>query len=124
MPRLSNQEIKRLAFGAVVIYERKQSRQAEIVERRRDGYDILSQGNGDERHIEVKGSISVGSARIGLEPSELNHMQKDARFYLYIVRNVGVDPSVHVFRRNDLLQHFKKIDYQYVFCFNRADFGE
>lgn len=122
MPQPTNQEIKRLAYRAVITYEQHHGRDARVVEK--DGYDIRSIGNGEERHIEVKGSTSSKPTHIGMEPSELNYMQRDDRFYLYIVRNVGKQPSVHQFNRNEVLQRFQKIHYQYVFRFSANDFGQ
>ena len=120
MPRLSNQEIKRLAYQAVIKFEQNNGRTAEVVEK--DGYDIRSCGRGGERHIEVKGSISEKPTHIGIEASEFEEMQNNNKWFLYIVRNVGKTSTTHVFSKDDVLRHLSGIHYEFIIRFRLADF--
>jgi len=122
MANMPNQDIKRLAYETVIEWEKKQGRIAQVCEQRKGGYDVrsTSDGGGEERHIEVKGTTSA-SGEFALELSEFEAMQSDPNWWFYIVTNVGAAAQVHAFRKIAVLAHLNRVYCQFVVNFGRED---
>jgi superfamily II DNA or RNA helicase len=95
-------EIERIAVGAVIAYEESRGWQVESVEEQNRGFDLISRRPHPEdpktcievRFIEVKGR--TGLDMIALTTNEYKtaeRLRKD--YWLYVVFNCGTDPEVH-----------------------------
>lgn len=76
------------------------------IESQKIGYDLRCTRNGDELHVEVKGTRSQQPAFIITE-GELRRAQSDPDFMLIVVADaLGAAPSLHSFDPDGLFEHF------------------
>jgi len=74
-------------------YEREHGRKPVDVSREFVGYDILSEGKGEVRHIEVKAFATTG--KICFTPHEWQMAQRlGDEYWLYVVENVSDEPKL------------------------------
>jgi hypothetical protein len=105
-----------LGIKEAMKYECKKGRIAQRVHK--CGYDLISKGRGGERHIEVKATAKNRFTFRWLEPLEYKKLQKDKRFYLYLVTNVRTKPKMKRYNRTQLMSKSHKKVCHYVFVFS------
>lgn len=122
---MNNTEIEQAAYEEVLRYEQKNGRTARKADKTKGegkGYDILSAGEKEDRHIEVKGTENRKPSFRFFGEREFKAMLKDPNFYLYLVCGIGKEPKIFEFRRNEILSRFKGIQVNYTIGFKRSDF--
>ena len=82
------------------------------------GYDIISKGNGQERHIEVKTTGKGKFTRRWLEEMEYQALQKDKNFWVYLVTDANGKPSVRELSAAQVKAKFVKTVKHYWFDFS------
>lgn len=80
---MKNKDIKQFSYDEILKYERKRGRSPKIIEK--EGYDILSDGGGETRHIEAKGSTKKEPPFRFLTQQEFKRVLNDKDYYLYLV---------------------------------------
>ena len=119
---MSNNITEMNGIQAVVKYEKTHGR-TQIRRVHKCGYDLISKGNGDERHIEVKTTEKVVMAFRWLEQLEYDVMKCDENWYLYIVtRANGANPRIYEYNRKDAEKRFSKVVQHYLLNFPKSDF--
>ncbi len=117
---LTNKETQQRGFDAVIEHERSAGRRAKRVNA--IGYDIASTGKGESRHIEVKATDKKKPSFRLMTEKEFKALLKDSNFFLYVVTNVGASPTVHEFRRDDIVLRLKGTEVNYRIGFRANDF--
>ncbi len=84
----------------------------------RCGYDLISKGNGEERHIEVKTTDKSTFARRWLEEKEYQALQTDKRFWVYLVTNANSKPEIHELDAAEVSRRYKRTVKHYWFDFS------
>ena len=84
----NNKKIKERSYEIVREYEAKNGRKVDVGNYEKDGYDLKSESSTEIRHIEVKGSQSDTIAWRWLEEKQFQNIQKDPKFFVYIVKKV------------------------------------
>jgi len=115
-----NVNIKKEAYKIVINYERRNRRVAKLVEK--EGYDILSKGRKEIRHIEVKGTLSDMPSFRFLTKNEFKVITNDLKSYLYLVCGIGKKPKIYIFDRDGILLRYRGIELNHVIVFRRNDF--
>lgn len=86
-------EIEATGMRVAMEYERKQGRSPTDVSRQNLGYDIVSEGDGEVRYIEVKARAEEG--QIFLTPNEwMTAKQLGEKAWLYVVTNAAAEPRL------------------------------
>lgn len=87
------------AVKHVIEYESRRGRAAKSMAQTNPGYDVVSEGGGAARYIEVKGTqFTWGELGVGLTPTQLHYSadNQDRDFWLYVVENVFTDkPTIY-----------------------------
>ena len=78
---MSNADTKRNGIQAVIKYEKQQGR-TDVQMVQKTGFDLITKGNGEERHIQVKGTDKALFTHRWLEPRQYDALQNDSHFYL------------------------------------------
>ena len=107
---------------AVIEYEARQTPKRVAERVHKCGYDLVSKGGGEERHIEVKATTKSRFTFRWLERLEYDQLQKDKRFYLYLVTDVSTKPRVFEYDRAKVMSRFAEEICHYVFVFPKDDF--
>lgn len=116
-----NQDTEQNGLNAVIAHEKKSGREAKRVHK--CGYDLLSIGEGQERHIEVKSTSKSHFTSRWLEELEWNHAQNDPHFFLYLVTEAETaKPRVFEYDREKLQKRFSGLEHHYVYRFKKSDF--
>jgi hypothetical protein len=110
-----SKKVKEAGHQAVVDYEAKNGRTAEIHEK--NGYDIRSQGNGETRHIEVKATSKDRFTWRHLTDAEFRAAVSDKNFYLYLVTKALSKPKITELRRDDVLLRYRGTTLLHVISF-------
>ena len=97
-----NLKIEALAFEYVLDYEQKRGAKCNKA-KKGSGYDLISIRNNKQRHIEVKSSNKPKIHWRWLEPSEYTKLIKDKNFYIYLVTNCLIKPSIIELNRSRIL---------------------
>ena len=113
---MSNTNTEKNGIDAVIAYEKARGRTGLRVNR--CGYDIESYGNGEERHIEVKSTGKSSFTRRWLEELEYQTLQKDDKFWVYLVTNANSQPYVSVLNATEVKARFKGEIKHYCFDFS------
>ncbi len=119
----NNRTIERDAMNTVIAYEEERGRgEHEIVGRR--GYDLITRGKKEERHIEVKATAKGNFMGIFLSQMEFEAMLTDRKWFLYLVSKVHDEANkcIHTYNKESLLQRLQGITTCYRFRFSRDDF--
>lgn len=89
-PRKSNEEIESIGMKVTMEYERGQGRTPKDVSKENVGYDVLSAGSNETRHIESKARSREGE--VILSRNEwLTAKELKKQYYLYVTYNAGTD---------------------------------
>ena len=115
-----NKEIKEKSYEIVFKYEKTNNRNCANHEK--DGYDIISKNEFEERHIEVKGTNKKKPSFRFLTEKEFKALLNDTKFYLYLVVDVFGNGDVYIFKRDDILKKFSRMEINYVINFSKKDF--
>lgn len=118
---MENKTIQQKAYKVVVDYEKRRGRIATKAEKGA-GYDIISKGKKEIRHIEVKGTSKVTPNFRFLTEKEFKTLTHDPRYFLCLVCNIGRRPKLKEFKRNEILRRFQRIQANYVIGFKPSDF--
>ena len=118
-----NSKTEQNGIAAVYQYEKANGR-CNVQRVHKIGYDLVSRGNGEERHIEVKSTDKDRFTSRWLEQLEYEALQKDPLFHLYLVTNASGMPRVWEYDKAKALNRFSKVIQQYVFVFPRDDFNK
>jgi hypothetical protein len=110
--------VKKAGHKAVVDYEAERGRVATVHEK--DGYDIISEGNGETRHIEVKSTDSQRFVWRALTEAEFRAAVSDPLFYLYLVTDASGSPKITELRRDDLLLRYRGTVVQHIISFPKS----
>ena len=103
--------VELLAINEVIRYELENGRIAHRV-KQGHGYDVFSKGEGDERHIEVKGRSKRDFGKfIRLYHSEFERLQQDPHFWVYYVHSIDSGNPVVVPLSPDILKRTRKKRY-------------
>ena len=94
--------VSQRAVDFVIEYEKKNNRKAKPVKQGR-GYDVISTG----RKIEVKGVAHSRPPFIKFNQYNFGALQKENRFYLYIVYNLQEKPKLIIMKKNEVLKRAK-----------------
>jgi hypothetical protein len=101
---------------AVALYEREKGRTVDVHEK--DGYDLISRGRGEIRHIEVKATAKSRFQWRWLTDAEFRAAVSDPDFYLYLVTDaLSERPRITEMRRDELLQRYKGVTILHVISF-------
>ena len=86
-------QIETIGMEIAMRYEREHGRKPVDVSKEFVGYDILSEGEGEVRHIEVKTFATTG--KIYFTPHEWQMAQRlGDEYWLYVVENVSDEPKL------------------------------
>ncbi len=85
--------IERTAMAVAMSYERAQGRTPQDVSLEFRGYDILSQGPDETRHIEVKGFQTTGELQLTLHEWQMAQRLGD-KYWVYAVENALTSPQL------------------------------
>ena len=114
---MSNSETERIGLAVVESYEKAKGRNVKRVHK--CGYDITSECEGDERHIEVKTTKESKFSRRWLEEMEYNKLFSDPNFWVYLVTVAnGKPPSVRELDAAAVQKRFKREIKHYQFDFS------
>jgi hypothetical protein len=118
---MTNADTEKNGIAAVIEYEKKQGR--DQVERvHKCGYDLVSKGNGSERHIEVKTTGKDAFPFRWLEQLEYDAMKNDDKWYLYLVTDANGTPKIFEYDRKKAEERFSEEIRHFVFVFPKSDF--
>jgi hypothetical protein len=120
---MSNADTKRNGVQAVIQYERQQGR-TDVQMVQKTGFDLITKGNGEERHIQVKGTDKALFTDRWLEPSQYDALQNDSHFYLYLVTNAN-DPAarrIWIYDQKRTMARYSREVKKYYFAFPKQDF--
>ena len=104
---MSNITTEKNGLAAVIEYEKQHGR-SDIKRVHKCGYDILSKGNGEERHIEVKTTSKGKFTQRWLEELEYQALQNDDLFWVYLVTNTNDKPNIRELSSGEVKKRFKK----------------
>ena len=111
------------ALAAVIAYEAHPDRQRNAARVHKCGYDLLSRGRDEERHIEVKGTQESKFTFRWLEPKEEERLQNDANFWMYLVTDVGSEkPRIWEYNKAKLSERFDRVVKHCQYKFPKSDF--
>jgi len=92
-PSRETSRIEAIGMEVVMRYEREQGREPVDVSKEFLGYDILSRGKNEIRHIEVKAFATTGEIRF--TPHEWQMAQRlGDEYWLYVVENASSEPKL------------------------------
>jgi hypothetical protein len=120
---MSNADTALNGVKAVIEYERQQGR-TDVHTVQKAGFNLITKGNGEERHIEVK---STGKSRFTarwLEQMQYDALQNDPHFYLYLITNAN-DPAsrqIWIYDQKRTMARYSREVKHYYFVFPRQDF--
>jgi len=120
---MSNADTERNGVQAVIEYEKREGR-TEVKRVQRMGFDLITKGHGEERHIEVKSTGKPHFTFRWLEQMEYDALQNDPRFFLYLVTNAN-DPTlrrIFIYDKKRLMDRYSGEIKHYNFVFPRQDF--
>lgn len=117
---MKNNQTENVGLKAVIEYEKKHGRDAERVHK--CGYDLVSRGNGIERHIEVKTTAKSTFSPRWLEQLEYDALKNDDLWFLYLVTDANGSPKVFEYDRKRVEERFSGEIRHYVFKFPKSDF--
>lgn len=89
--------IENIGMQIAMEYERKQGRKPKDVSKENLGYDILSEGNGERRHIEVKARARLGDVELTWNEYVTAKRLKD-KYWLYVVAYAAKKPTLYIIR--------------------------
>ena len=116
-------DTNRNGVQAVIQYERQQGR-TDVQMVQKTGFDLITKGNGEERHIQVKGTDKALFTDRWLEPSQYDALQNDSHFYLYLVTNAN-DPAarrIWIYDQKRTMARYSREVKKYYFAFPTQDF--
>lgn len=114
---MSNSATEMNGLKAVKAHERNAGRN-DITRVHKCGYDIISKGNGQERHIEVKTTGKQGFSRRWLEELEYRALKTDKYFWVYLVTDANGKPCVSELNAKEVMNRFKGEVKHYWFDFS------
>ena len=120
---MSNADTERNGIQAVIEYEKQQGR-TDVQRVHKAGFDLITRGNGGERHIEIKSTDKPRFTFRWLEQMEYDALNNDPQFYLYLVTNAN-DPASHriwVYDQKRAMDRYSGEIKHYNFTFPRQDF--
>ncbi len=91
-----NLQIGEAAVKKVIDHEKRNGRQARSMAHNNAGYDVISEGNGQTRYIEVKGTEAAwGERGVSLTPTQFFYANEnpDRDYWLYVVEDVFSETS-------------------------------
>jgi sacsin len=100
----SGDDSRRLRIGEaaveiVIDYEKRSGRKARSMAHSNPGYDVISEGDGETRYIEVKGTeVAWGERGVMLTPTQFFYAREnpDRDYWLYVVEDVfSRNPQIH-----------------------------
>lgn len=97
-------------------YEEERGRTANKVENSTLGYDIISTGNDEERHIEVKSKKNGKITWKELTPNETECLLKDEKYYVYLVEGDDKDEIIVTELSRDTILKVAKFKLVARFC--------
>ena len=118
---MSNMITEENGIAAVCRHEQKHGR-SNIKRVHKTGYDLVSKGNGEERHIEVKSTGKPNFTFRWLEQLEYDALQNDPLFYLYLVTDANGTPCVWEYDKAKAMKRFSTVIQHFVFVFCKNDF--
>lgn len=89
--------IEKIGMEVVMEYERRQGRKPEDVSKKKLGYDIYSEGDGEKRHIEVKARAHLGDVELTWNEYVTAKRLKD-KYWLYVVAYAAEKPKLYIIR--------------------------
>ncbi len=89
--------VEMAGMDAVIRYEKKNERQVRDVSMYNYGYDIISLGISEVRHIEVKSFTKSGTVEITY-PEWRTACEDQEKYWLYVVENALENPIVHTIK--------------------------
>ena len=113
-----SKKVKEAGHKARVEYEAVHGRLAMLHEK--DGYDIISEGKGEIRHIEVKSTNGDRFVWRAFSEAEFRAAVSDHLFYLRLVTSAEHAPKVSELRREDLLLRYRGTTVHHVISFLKA----
>lgn len=120
---MSNVDTERNGIQAVIEYEKQQGR-ADVRRVQKAGFDLITKGQGEERHIEVKTTDKSHFTFRWLEQMEYDALKDDPHFYLYLVTNAN-DPALQriwIYNQKRIMERYSGEIKHYNFVFPRQDF--
>lgn len=120
---MSNADTERNGVQAVIEYEKQHGR-ADVQRVQRAGFDLITEGDAEERHIEVKATDKFRFTFRWLEQMEYDALKNDPHFYLYLVTNAN-DPALRriwIYDRKRAIERYSGEIKHYNFVFPRQDF--
>jgi hypothetical protein len=120
---MSNADTERNGIQAVIEYEKQQGRM-DVRRVQKAGFDLITKGQGEERHIEVKTTDKSRFTFRWLEQMEYDALKNDQHFYLYLVTNAN-DPAsrrIWIYDQERTMDRYSGEIKHYNFVFPRQDF--
>lgn len=120
-----SREIEERAIAAVIAYETEHDRTAHKVKQGK-GYDVFSEGHGEERHIEVKGQSSNElPGFIRLYHTVGKQLLNDPDFWIYLVHSINQGtPQVIPISRIELTERRITPYINFSITFTKADWDK
>jgi hypothetical protein len=118
---MTNTDTEKHGIDAVIEHERTNGR-TQVERVHKCGYDLVSKGNGSERHIEVKTTGKDTFSFRWLEQLEYNAMKNDDKWYLYLVTDANGTPRIFEYDRKRAEERFSEEICHFVFVFPKSDF--
>ena len=114
---MENIHTEKNGLEAVMAHEKAAGRD-DLKRAHKRGYDIISKGNGEERHIEVKATGKNRFTRRWLEELEYQALKEDPYFWVYLVTNANEQPQVSELKPSIVEKRFIKAVNHYYFDFS------
>jgi superfamily II DNA or RNA helicase len=93
----ARRRIEAIGMEVAMQHERAEGRQPTDVSKEYLGYDIVSEGNGERRYIEVKAFATSG--QLIMTPNERQMCQRlGDEYWLYVVENAATNPTLRCIR--------------------------
>jgi len=104
-------EVEEQAIRIIMNFEGRQGRTPTDVSRRGIGYDILSEGDGEKRCIEVKSRSGERQTFVTMDGGLLKRLGDDVNnYYLYLIRNVTrKNPSLRIVPPSRVLSNLQPV---------------
>jgi hypothetical protein len=104
-------EVEEEAIKIIMNFERRQGRTPTDVSRRGVGYDILSEGDGEKRCIEVKSRSGERQTFVTMDGGLLKRLGNDVNnYYLYLIRKVRTkNPTLRIVPPSRVLSNLQTV---------------
>lgn len=114
---MTNKTTEKNGLAAVEKHETAAGR-SDVQRVHKCGYDIISKGNGEVRHIEVKTTEKSKFARRWLEELEYQALQNDKNFWVYLVTDANGNPSIQELSATEVHKKYVRAERHYWFDFS------